>query len=108
MSSNGTARLSREPQPLPEAGAEEAPLGPPPPARSLLTEGARPRPVTAATARRCRLWDKSTLIYEDPFGAYRIDFLAEDLTAVTAPDDPELDPKVVELCPTETLTFNPG
>lgn len=63
------------------------------------------RPVTAATARRRRLWEKGTLILEDPFGAYRVTEITEDWAARTEPNDPELEPQAFELFPERTLVF---
>ena len=103
--SNGTTRLKREPQPLPGRMGATAP---PPERRELITEGTKPRPVTAETAYRCRLWEKGTLIYEDPWGCYEVTGFLGGLTAAVEHTDDELDPDCVDLRAEQTLTFVPS
>ena len=105
MNSNGVSRLNREPQPLPGRMGQTSP---PPRRRELITEGTKPRPVTAETAYRCRLWEKGTLIHEDPWGAYEVTGFLDGFTAAIEHADDELDPDCVDLQPNQTLTFVPS
>lgn len=94
----------REPQPPYEQNGEDpdevkSSSGTPPAGAS------GPRPVTAATARRRRLWEEGTLILEDPFGAYRITEITEDLSARAEESDPEIESHEFELHPASRLTY---
>lgn len=112
--SNGTSRLSREPQSIPAGGdgapSQGAPSSRRPSGRALdyLTEGTRPRTVTAETAYRCRLWERGTLLHEDPFGCLRVRQIYGDYSALTDPNNPEFEPEALELFPGATLTFVPS
>ena len=114
---NGTERVTREPQPLPfpehrgdgappqkgrrrQKQREEPIPGEPSfpgkhcncgPKHDPLTEGTRPRPVTAATARRCKLWEKGKLLYEDVFGTYELGKIHKGPYAFSQPNDPEIE-----------------
>lgn len=81
---------------------------PPPERRELITMGTRPRPVTAETAYRCRLWEKGTLIHEDPFGCYEVTVIFDGLVGAVEHADDELDPDCVDLFSEQTLTFVPS
>ncbi len=66
------------------------------------------RPVTAATARRRRLWEEGTLVLENPYGAYKITEITEDLSAQAEESDPEILGREFDLQPEQTLTFAPN
>lgn len=78
------------------------------PRRDPLTEGERPRPVTVATARRCKLWEDGTLILKDSCGSHELGAIDENLIATSQPSDPTLEGCKLNLLPEWTLTFIPS
>ena len=76
-------------------------------ALDYLTEGTKARPVTVETAFRCRLWERGTLLHEDPLGTRRVTAIFDDYSVLTRGDEEELAPEAVNLLPERTLTFVP-
>ncbi len=91
----------------PAGRGDGAPPQPDGRALDYLTEGTKPRPVTVETAFRCRLWERGTLLHEDPLGPREVTSIFDDYTVLTVGHDEEVAPEAVSLLPERTLTFVP-